>query len=140
MNRKYERYINYIVSDIKPPFFKDANSGYGYGLSEKEFEMVLSKVYNQPVTIDDNSVYNNRGNKIYFENSVGDWIKRGYDDQGNRIYYEDSDGYWRKWEYDDQGNEIYYEDSDDFWRKSEYDGQGNLIYFEDSDGDIRDNR
>ena len=35
-----------------------------------------------------------------------------YDDKGNRIYYENSDGKWFKKEYDEKGDEIYYEDSD----------------------------
>ena len=34
------------------------------------------------------------------------------DSNGNRIYYENSDGYWIKKEYDSKGNEIYYENSD----------------------------
>ena len=34
-----------------------------------------------------------------------------YDDKDNRIYYEDSDGYWTKNEYDERDNLIYYEDS-----------------------------
>jgi len=34
-----------------------------------------------------------------------------YDNKGNRIYYEDSDGYWTKNEYDERDNLIYYEDS-----------------------------
>ena len=34
-----------------------------------------------------------------------------YNEKGNRIYYEDSYGYWAKREYDEKGNEIYYENS-----------------------------
>jgi len=34
-----------------------------------------------------------------------------YDDKGNRIYYENSNGYWTKKEYDERDNLIYYEDS-----------------------------
>ena len=107
MNKKYERYINYIVNDIKPPYFK--NMGKNYGLSEKEYELVLSKVYGQPITINDNNVYDQYGNRIYFEDSDGNWIKRGYDQYGNRIYYETSSGYIE--EYDQYGNRIYSVDS-----------------------------
>lgn len=32
------------------------------------------------------------GNRIYFENSNGDWGKREYDSQGNCIYFEKSNG------------------------------------------------
>jgi hypothetical protein len=90
-----------------------------YGLSEKEYVLVLSKVFNQPVTIEDNDVY---------------------DINGNLIYYEYSDGYWSKREYDQYGNEIYREDSYGYWIKKEYDQYGNVIYVEDSDGNIIDNR
>ena len=42
---------------------------------------------------------------------VVDGPLRLYDDKGNRIYYETSRGYWAKYEYDDDGEEIYYESS-----------------------------
>jgi hypothetical protein len=117
MNKKYERYINYIVSDIEAPYL--INMRDNYGLKDNEYEMVLSKVFNQPVTIKDNSVYDAKGNKIYYETSNGVWIKRGYDAKGNKIYQENSYGYWIKYEYDTNGN---------------------IIYFEDSNGVIEDNR
>ena len=138
MNKKYEKYINYIVNDIKPPYF--INMRDNYGLSEKEYKTVLSKLFNQPVTIRDNRIYDTNGNLNYSENSAGRWIKNGYDEQGNLNYSENSDGYWSKYEYDTNGNEIYYEQSDGFWIKQEYDTNGNKIYHEDSDGYIRDNR
>ena len=91
MNKKYEKYINYIVSDIQSPYF--INMRDSYGLSEKEYSLVLSKVFNEPVTIEGNDVYNTNSNRIYSEDSDGDWIKREYNTNGNVIYYEDSDGY-----------------------------------------------
>jgi hypothetical protein len=101
MNRKYERYIDYIVNDLQAPYFKNMRDN--YGLSPDEYELVLSKVFNQPVTIKGDYVYNNRGKKIYYENNTGYWVKREY--------YENNTGYWVKREYDNQGNEIYYENS-----------------------------
>ena len=62
------------------------------------------------------------------------------DSKGNRIYYEDSDGGWVKREYDSNGDRIYWEDSDGYWSKSEWDSKGVRIYFEDSDGVIIDDR
>ena len=118
MNKKYERYINHIVKDIEVPYF--INMRDQYGLSTDEYEMVLSKLYGEPVTI------------------MGRYV---YDDQGNRIYYENiSDGYWVKKEYDAKGKIIYFENSNGNWIKREYDEQGNIIYYEDSDGNITDNR
>jgi hypothetical protein len=117
MNKKYNKYISYIVSDIKPPYL--INMQEMYGLKDNEYGVVLSKVFNQPVRIDDNYVY---------------------DKNGNRIYWEDSNGTWVKYEYDDNGNEIYYEDSYGTWIKKEYDANDNRIYFENSDGGIIDRR
>lgn len=38
------------------------------------------------------AIYDNRGNKIYYEDSTGYWMKREYDAPGNQVYYEDSNG------------------------------------------------
>ena len=110
MNKKYERYINYIVNDIEAPYF--INMRDHYGLKDDEYELILSKLYDQSVTIKGNYVYNTNDNIIYFEDSRGYWYKNEYDTNGNVIYFEDSRGYWEKWGYNTDGNEIYYEDSD----------------------------
>ena len=107
MNKKYERYISYIIENIEKPYFKNMKEM--YGLRPDEYEMVLSKVYGQPVTINGNNVYDQYGNRIYYENSDGYWYKRGYDINGNIIYYETSSGYIE--EFDQYGNRIYSVDS-----------------------------
>ena len=89
MNKKYERYINYIVSDIELPYIKYLNM---YGLSDNEMVMILSKVFNESVSIEGAKVYNTDGNRIYCEDSDGYWTKREYDSNGNLIYQEDSTG------------------------------------------------
>ena len=109
MNKKYQRYINYIVNDIELPYFKCMRDH--YGLKQDEMDLVLSKVYNESVTIKRNYVYNTNGNIIYSENSYGYWSKYEYDTNGNNIYYEDSNGFWIKREYDQINNRTYYEDS-----------------------------
>ncbi len=114
MNKKYIKYINYIVNDIKPPYYK--NMGDHYGLKDNEYELVLSKLFNQPVSIKGKIIYNSNGNKIYFEDSNGSWYKQEYDTNGNRIYFEDSDGYWSKYEYDSNGKVIYTENSSGYIR------------------------
>ena len=138
MNKKYERYIEYIANDIKPPYIHNMRDM--YGLRPDEYSLVLSKVYNQPVRVSATDVYNTNGNEIYREYSTGFWYRYEYNDQGKRTYYEDSDGYWYKNEWDSNGNLIYTEDSNGYWAKTEYDANGNLIYHEDSDGVIIDNR
>ena len=132
MNKKYERYINYIVNDIEAPYL--INMRDNYGLSEKEYELVLSKVFNQPVSIKFNDVYDANGNEIYYESINGEWEKREYNTNGNIIYREDSNGYWVKKEYDTNGNNIYSETSNGYWEKFGYDTNGNLIYSEDNNG------
>ena len=126
MNKKYERYINYIVNDIKPPYFKNMEDD--YGLKQEEYELVLGKIFNQPISV-----------QLSFENPLAE-SNKVYNKNGNIIYYEDSDGDWEKREYDQYGNKIYYENSDGYWYKKEYDTNGKLIYYEDSNGNIIDNR
>ena len=133
MNKKYIKYINYIVNDIQLPYFKSLDA---YGLKQDEIELVLNKVFNQTLRFDnegvlkiadDGSIITTRGNYVYNE-------------QGNKLYYENSDGNWYKGEYNEQGHQIYYEDSKGNWVKYEYDNQGDEIYIEDSDGRIIDKR
>jgi len=133
------RFIDKVANYVKPPYFKNMES---LGVSEDEIEIVFSKIFNQPVTIRDNDVYDANGNIIYHENIKGRnyWKKFEYDDQGNEIYSEDSDGFWYKTEYNTNSNIIYYERSDGFWKKYEYDANGNKIYYEDSNGRIYDYR
>jgi hypothetical protein len=85
-------------------------------------------------------IKDSNGNRIYWEDSDGYWIKREYDSNGNMIYREESNGYWSKREYDSNGNRIYFENSKGYWVKREYDSNGNRIYWEDSDGKIHDHR
>ena len=90
MNKKYERYISYIVDDIESPYF--INMRDNYGLKQEEYGLVLSKVFNQPVVVRNYRVYDSNNNEIYFEGSDGSWVKYEYDDNGNLIYSETSDG------------------------------------------------
>jgi len=140
MNVKYKKYIDYIVSDIEKPYF--INMRDHYGLKDNEMNMVLSKVFNQPVKIKDNDVYDINDKIIYYENSDGDWFKKEYDTNGKVIYFENSSGsgFWYKYKYNTNGNKIYSENSNGDWVKYKYDINGNLIYREDSDGVIIDNR
>ena len=109
MKDKYIKYIEYIVNDIELPYLKYLEA---YGLKKEDMESVLSKLFNQFVTIEYNRVYDTNGNETYYENSDGYWVKREYDNNNNEIYYENSNGYWIKIEYDSNGNVIYREDSD----------------------------
>jgi len=118
MNVKYKKYIDYIANDIELPYLKYLNM---YGLNKDDMELVLSKVYNQPV--------------VYIKQTGGVYNKKR-----NRIYYENSNGFWEKREYDANGNVIYLENNIGDWDKREYDNNGNLIYLEDSKGNLQDNR
>ena len=106
MNKKHQRYIDYIANDIKPPYFK--NMVEMYGATESEFVPIMTKVFNQYVEWEDNAKYENSdgwsyhtmntlkdksGKEIYYENIDGTWLKWGYDADGVRNYFENSDGY-----------------------------------------------
>ena len=110
MNKKYERYINYIVDELELPYFKNMKDNYGLG--PDEYELVLSRVFNQPVSIGGKSVENIQDQDLYFEDALGYWQKTERNDRGDITYEENSDGNWSKREYDEQGYEVYYEDSD----------------------------
>ena len=143
MNKKYERYIEYIVNDLETPYFKNMRDN--YGLSPDEYELVLSKVFNQPVkvviTVEDMYVYGRKRNTLYYENDRnGYWIKRIFNGQGKLTYKNDSTGFWQKYEYDEQGNNTYHEDSEGRWYRKEYNEQGREVYYIDSYGDISDRR
>ena len=117
MNTKYQKYIDYIVDDLQPPYYENMRDA--YGLSEKEYPLVLSKLFKGPVTIEGISTYN-------FNDKI--------------IYHEDSSGYWEIYEYDANGNVTYTEDISGTWAKYEYSEQGKLNYYENSYGDIIDRR
>ena len=108
MKDKYKKYIEYIARDIELPYIKYLEA---YGLKQDDYHLVLSKSYNQPVTIKGRNVYNTNGNIIYYENSTGSWAKHEYNADNQMTYHENSAGSWGKYEYDDNGNEIYYETS-----------------------------
>ena len=118
MNVKHQKYIDYIAKDIELPYLKYLNM---YGLNKEDMELVLSKLFNEPV--------------IYIRPMHG-----VYNKNRNNIYREMSDGSWERYEYNDQGKRTYHEDSTGFWSKREYDNQGNEIYWENIDGVIEDNR
>ena len=126
-----ERFIQFILSKLKAPYFKNLNN---LGVKRNEIKKILTLVFNQLIKIKNKNVYDERGNEIYHENSDGSWEKRKYDERGNEIYYENFNGQSSKSEYDEMNNEIYYEDSDGYWAKYEYDERGNEIYYENSDG------
>ena len=86
-----------------------------------------------------------KGNRIYIENSNGSWTKREFDSTGKTIYYESSDGYCEHMEYDVNGRltriENRYKNSDHvYWAIKKSDDEGRLIYFKDSLGHLVDNR
>jgi hypothetical protein len=140
MNKKYIKYIDYIVNNIEPPYFNYMRDH--HGLKDNEILMILSKVFNEPVTIKGKLVYDSNGNNIYYEDTKNNWSKYEYStyDNDNEIYSEDSHGYWIKKEYNINGNLIYSEDSNGHWYKREYDSNGDVIYHEGFDGVIIDKR
>ena len=113
MNYKYKKYIEYIARDIQVPYIKYLEA---YGLKKDEVDLVLSKLFNQPVVYikQTGGVYNKNRSNIYREMSDGSWERRIYNKNNKQTYYEDSDGSWIKKEYDINGNEIYSEYSNGY--------------------------
>jgi len=105
------KFINKVLKWVKEPYLKNIE---GLGLTKDEYKLVLSKIFNQSVTIKGRSVYDQNGKLIYRETSTGYWEKYEYDTNGNLIYRENSYGDWEKREYDANDNEIYFEDSDGY--------------------------
>ena len=132
-----EKYINKLSSILKPPYLHNLRIT---ETPEHLWGRILSKVFNQEVTLIDNRIYDSNGNRIYYEESDGYWRKREYDSNNNLIYHEEPGGFWYKKEYDSNNNLIYRENSNGFWEKQEYDTNNNLIYREKSNGEIIDRR
>ena len=138
MNKKYEKYINYIVNELEPPYFKNMEEM--YGLKRDEFELVLTKLYNQPLLVNYPLIYDKQERLLYSESSYGAWEMFEYDHRGNKIYFADYYGVWGKKEYDDNGNELSFEDSYGYWERREYDENGKQVYYADSTGTVVDKR
>jgi hypothetical protein len=133
-------YYSKLINVLEVPYFQNLRS---IGIDVDQYETIFSKLYNQPVSKYGDSIFNDNGKPIYYENSKGFWVKREYDDIGNLIFIEKLGPYgshWNKYEYDDNGNKIYNEDSSGHWIKKEYDEYGNQIYSINSNGYIIDKR
>ncbi len=143
MNKKYERYIEYIINDIKPPYIYNMREI--YGLSEDEYKLVLSKVFNHNVlihtTIDrEVSVYNTSVDLIYYE-SPRFWEEFNRQKIGGKyrvLFYHNSIGKTERFEYDSDGNDIYFEDNTGYWERREFDTNGKVISYSDSDGNYEE--
>ena len=103
MNNKYIKYINYIVNDIELPYLKSLES---YGLSYKEYLMVLSKIFNREVRLNTagSCIYDEYNNCLYYESYDNNWTLYEYDEEGNKVFVKDSNGNWVKYRYDKHGN------------------------------------
>lgn len=143
MNKKYERYIDYIINDIKPPYIYNMREI--YGLSEEEYKLVLSKVFNHKVLIHTTigrevSVYNTSADLIYYE-SPRFWEEFNRQKIGGKyrvLFYHNSIGKTERFEYDSDGNDIYFEDNTGYWERREFDTNGKVISYSDSDGNYEE--
>jgi len=122
-----EDYYDKIVNELEPPYFRNLRT---MGIPKKQYETIFSKLYNQPVSLSKDEVVDSNGNRLYFEESRGEWEEYKYDDNGNQIYYENSEGEWSKREYDNNNNLIFTKQIGGYWEKREYDDIGNLIFIE----------
>jgi hypothetical protein len=95
-NETYEdNYVNKIVKELKPPYFINLmNIPIGMG----QWEKILSQVFNQKVKVkvkipnyDGGGIYDENGNRIYYETFKGTWSKHKYNENGNLMSIELSD-------------------------------------------------
>jgi hypothetical protein len=144
MNKKYERYIEYIINDIKPPYIYNMREI--YGLSEDEYKTILSKIFNHKVMIHygyngtEISVYNTSADLVYYEGPRF-WEEFNRQKIGGKyvvLFYHNSIGKTERFEYDSDGNDIYFEDNTGYWERREFDIKGNVISYSDSDGNYEE--
>ena len=127
---KHYKMLDKISDHVQLPYFKSMESLTIYDKDDQEY--IMKKILGN-ISFSRYYIYDDRGNRIYWEGSDGDWSKWEYDDKGNIIYYENSDGWWEKSEYDDKGNMLYSEGSDGIWQKYVYDEDGNEIDYDEGD-------
>ena len=92
---KRKIYIDKIIEFMKNdfPIIKNLKDyGLYEQLSEEELKYVFSGIFGEPVKVNELGIFNQNGNKIYYEYSEGNWRKWEYDENGNNIYYENSYG------------------------------------------------
>ena len=142
MNEKYKRYIQFIADNIDKPYSRNMDA---YGLTDDEKKLVLSKIYDDVISIritNGNNlsleVLDDYGSRLYYE-TPNVWYNNTFDDQGNTIFQENHTGWWCKNEFNEDGRAIYSENSDGFWVKREFNGS-RMVYCEYSTGDIVDRR
>jgi len=144
MNKKYERYIEYIINDIKPPYIYNMREI--YGLSEDEYKTILSKIFNHKVMIHygyngtEISVYNTSADLVYYEGPRF-WEEFNRQKIGGKyrvLFYHNSIGKTERFEYDSDGNDIYFEDNTGYWERREFDIKGNVISYSDSYGNYEE--
>ena len=144
MNKKYERYIEYIINDIKPPYIYNMREI--YGLSEEEYKTILSKIFNHKVMIHygyngtEISVYNTSADLVYYEGPRF-WEEFNRQKIGGKyrvLFYHNSIGKTERFEYDSDGNDIYFEDNTGYWERREFDIKGNVISYSDSYGNYEE--
>ena len=116
-----EKFINTMVDKIKSgvikaPYFKNLKK---FAADDKEIEMIFKKLFGEGIRVVNDTynhsygIFNNEGNQVYFENSIGFWNIWEYDERGNLVYEGNSYGWWGKKEYDEVNNLIYKENSRD---------------------------
>ena len=65
-------YYDKIISLIEPPYFKNLES---MGIDRDHYNVIFERIYNEKITIlGDKSILDDNGNRIYYENSNGNWL------------------------------------------------------------------
>lgn len=95
--------VSQIGDVIEPPYFRTLKS-LGLGYRKELMTKILSKVFNQNISVGPfDAVYNEKNKVIYSEDPDGYWAMIKYDDEGKKIYTKDSNGEERRYVYDKHG-------------------------------------
>lgn len=119
---KKDRYYDKLSKVIRPPYFLDLIS---LGVSDDEWDMVLSKVFKQPVRVStfylgndlNGGIVIDRKTNILYHEGEGEYIIREFDKNNNVTYILTDDGrgkqYWEKTKYNNDGEVVHQETSRD---------------------------
>ncbi len=133
-----QRDIDFILDRLRSgritrPYIKNLID---LGFEDEVIKLTLEEFTGGEVNLRSYEIYNkNHGRAIYCEWDCF-WEINKYDERGNRIYLENSTGFWCKYGYDEDNNFTYHENSNGLWIKREYDKNGELIYHETSNEGI----
>jgi len=84
-------------------------------------------------------LYNDKGGLVYefYKHPKGFWYERTFDNMGDELTFENSLGDWYEYTWNDNRNKLTYRNCHCYWYKKTFDDQGKELTFKDSEGKLR---